>query len=84
MGSPFSVPSSLRRNSSSTSSHFRGHPLQGTKRVSSGGAGGSIIFHRIADRNGRGTRVREIGFIGLPEYAGAEQALRKLVESGVA
>jgi hypothetical protein len=41
-----------------------------------------IIFQRIADRRGRGTRVKEIGFIGLPEYAGAEQALNELVASG--
>jgi hypothetical protein len=49
------------------------------KRVSRGGAGGSIIFQRVTERSGRGTRVKEIGFIGLPEYASAEQALNKLV-----
>jgi hypothetical protein len=43
-----------------------------------------FIFQRIADRSGRGTRMKEIGFIGLPEYAGAEQALNKLVASDVA
>ena len=59
--------------------------VSGYERVSSGGPGGNIIFQRITDRSGRGaTRVREIGFIGLPEYAGAEQALNKLVASGVA
>jgi hypothetical protein len=63
---------------------FSRSSVAGFERTSSGGTGGSIIFQRIADRSGRGTRVREIGFIGLPEYAGAEQALRKLVESGVA
>jgi hypothetical protein len=63
---------------------FSRSSVAGYERVSSGGVGGSIIFQRIADRSGRGTRVREIGFIGLPEYAGAEQALRRLVESGVA
>lgn len=47
-----------------------------------GGAAGSIIFQRIAVRSGKGTRVREIGFIGLSEYAGAEQALNKLLEGG--
>jgi hypothetical protein len=55
------------------------------ERVSSGGPGGNIIFQRIADRGGRGaTRVKEIGFIGLPEYSEAEQALNKLLASGVA
>jgi hypothetical protein len=59
--------------------------VAGYERNSSGGPGGNIIFQRIADRGGRGTtRVREIGFIGLPEYAGAEQALNKLAASGVA
>jgi|ERR1700683_1657659 len=51
------------------------------ERVSSGGPGGSIIFQRIVDRSGWGNRVKEIGFIGLSEYAGAEQALNKLVAS---
>ena len=54
--------------------------VAGYERVSSGGAAGSIIFQRITDRSGKGTRVREIGFIGLSEYAGAEQALNKLLE----
>ncbi len=63
---------------------FSRSSLTGYERVSSGGAGGSIIFQRIVDRSGRGTRIKEIGFIGLPEYAGAEQALNKLVTSGVA
>jgi hypothetical protein len=53
--------------------------VSGYERVSRGGAGGSIIFQRVTERSGRGTRVKEIGFIGLPEYAGAEQALNKLV-----
>ena len=56
--------------------------VAGYDRVSSGGAGESIIFQRITERRGRGTRVREIGFIGLSEFAGAEQALNKLVEGG--
>lgn len=64
---------------------FSRSAVSGYERVSSGGPGGNIIFQRIADRSGRGaTRVREIGFIGLPEYAGAEQALNKLVASSVA
>jgi len=50
--------------------------------VSSRGTGGSIIFQRVTERFGRGTRVKEIGFIGLPEYAGAEQALKRLLASG--
>jgi hypothetical protein len=56
----------------------------GYDRVSSGGASGSIIFQRIANRSVRGTRIKEIGFIGLPDYAGAEQALNKLVANGTA
>lgn len=57
--------------------------VAGYERVSSGGAGGSIIFQRIATRSGRGTRVKEVGFIGLQDYVAAEQALNKLVASGV-
>lgn len=53
--------------------------VSGYERVSSGGAGGSIIFQRVTERSVRGARVKEIGFLGLPEYAGAEQALNKLV-----
>jgi len=61
---------------------FPRYSVSGYDCVSSGGAGGSIIFERVTERFGRGTRVREIGFIGLPEYAAAEQALKKLVASG--
>ena len=63
---------------------FSRSAVSGYERVSSGGAGGNIIFQRVADRSGRGTRVKEIGFIGLPEYAAAEHALNELVASGVA
>ena len=48
------------------------------QRTSSGGPGGNIIFQRVSVRSGRGMNVKEIGFIGLPDYAGAEQALNKL------
>jgi len=55
--------------------------LSGYECFSNSGAGGSIIFQRVTERFGRGTRVKEIGFIGLPEYEGAEQALKTLVAS---
>ncbi|MFY9820630.1 MAG: hypothetical protein WAM82_04560 [Thermoanaerobaculia bacterium] len=58
---------------------FTPSAVAGYERISSGGPGGNIIFQRVAVRSGRGTRVKEIGFIGLPEYAGAEQALNELV-----
>ena len=55
------------------------------ERVSSSGAGGSIIFQRITERGGKGaTKVTEIGFIGLSDYASAEQALKNMVARGVA
>jgi hypothetical protein len=56
--------------------------VAGYERVTSGGAAGSIIFQWIIYRSGKGTRIREIGFIGLSEYASAEQALNKLLEGG--
>lgn len=56
--------------------------VAGYERVSSGGRGGNIIFQRVSVRSGRGMRVTEIGFIGLPDFAGAEQALNRLVGGG--
>jgi hypothetical protein len=47
------------------------------ERVSDGGPGGNIIFQRIASY-GRGRRVTEIGFMGLPDFAAAERALNTL------
>lgn len=58
--------------------------VAGYERISSGGPGGNIIFQRVSERSLRRTRVKEIGFIGLPEYAGAEQALNQLVSRGTA
>lgn len=58
---------------------FPASAIAGYERVSSGGPGGNIIFQRIAERGGRGTRVKEIGFIGLSDYSGAEQAINKIV-----
>lgn len=57
--------------------------VEGYERVSNGGAGGSIIFQTVAVRSGKSATIKEIGFIGLPDYAPAEQALNKLVASGV-
>ena len=62
---------------------FRPPSIAGYERVSRGGAGGNIIFQRIAERGSRGTKVTEIGFIGLTDYASAEQALNKLVAGRV-
>ncbi len=61
---------------------FSKSSVSGYERISNGGAGGNIIFQRISERSGRGTNVTEIGFIGLRDYASAEQALNKLVASG--
>ena len=54
------------------------------ERVSNGGLGGNIIFQRISEGSGRGTRIREIGFVGVKEYASAVRALDELVSRGVA
>lgn len=48
-------------------------------RVSGGGTQGDIIFQRVETRSGKTTQLKEIGFIGLRDYRGAEQALETLV-----
>jgi hypothetical protein len=53
--------------------------IAGYERISSGGSGGSIIFERSVERRSRGSKVTETGFIGLRDYAEAEQALNKLI-----
>lgn len=49
------------------------------ERISSGGAGGNIVFQRISTGTGRSAKVKEIGFIGLRDYSAAEHALSKLI-----
>ena len=58
---------------------FDGSSLGGFERVSGGGAAGSIIFQRNIERRGKGTRITEVGFIGLRDFAAAEQALRRMM-----
>jgi hypothetical protein len=63
---------------------FNATLLTGYERVSTGGRSGSIIFQRTIERSGRGTKTVEVGFIGLPDYAPAEQALDKLASRSAA
>ena len=56
--------------------------LAAFERISHGGARVSIVFQREIERRGRGPRTREIGFIGLADFAGAEKALIRLTSSG--
>jgi hypothetical protein len=58
---------------------FDGSSLGGFERASGGGMAGSIIFQRIIERRGKGTRITEVGFIGLRDFAAAEQALRSMI-----
>ena len=53
--------------------------LANYNRVSGGGIKGDIIFQRVVTRNGKTTQLKEIGFIGLRDYKGAERALETLV-----
>ena len=50
--------------------------LGGYERVSRGGRGGDIVFQRTIERRGRGTRTSEVGFLGLRDFAEAEEAIR--------
>ena len=52
----------------------------GFERVSSGESSGDILFQRNIERRGKGTRVTEVGFLGLQDFAPAEQALRRMME----
>jgi hypothetical protein len=52
----------------------------GFERVSSGGVAGDILFQRNIERHGKGTRITEVGFLGLQDFAPAEQALRRMME----
>src|SRR5205807_3079862 len=52
----------------------------GFERVSRGDKGGDILFQRTIERRGKGTRVTEVGFLGLKDFAEAEQALRSMME----
>lgn len=56
--------------------------VAGYERVSRGGRGGNIVFQRILTSSGKSSKVREIGFIGLPDFAAAERALDKLIADG--
>lgn len=47
----------------------------GYERVSSGSAAGDILFQRNIERRGKGTRIEEVGFFGLQDFAPAEKAL---------
>ncbi len=53
----------------------------GFERVSRGERGGDILFQRKIERRGKGTRVSEVGFLGLADYTDAEQALRAMMEA---
>ncbi|MGH8446284.1 MAG: hypothetical protein ACREVL_13510 [Solimonas sp.] len=55
--------------------------LANFERVSNGGSSGSIVFQRLFVRAGRGTREKEIGFIGLKDFRPAEKAITQLVAS---
>lgn len=59
-------------------SSFARESVAGFERVSNGGASGNIIFQRLTTGSGRGARTKEIGFIGLPDFTGAEKALNEL------
>jgi hypothetical protein len=52
----------------------------GFERVSRGDREGDILFQRTIERRGKGTRVTEIGFLGLQDFAEAERALRSMME----
>jgi hypothetical protein len=60
---------------------FNASALTTFERVSSGGTSGNIFFQRVADTGFRSGRTREIGFIGLRDFTGAEQALRQLISA---
>ena len=54
--------------------------VAGFERASTTGQGGDIIFMRFTSRTSKGrTKVRKVGFLGLADCSGAEDAIRKLV-----
>jgi hypothetical protein len=53
--------------------------VAGFERVTRGRSG-DVIFQRRIERRGRGTRVTEVGFIAVRDYAAAEQALRRMID----
>lgn len=56
--------------------------VSGFERVSRGGPEGDIIFMRVPHRTSKGrTKITEIGFLGLADYARAEQAIATLAAS---
>lgn len=57
--------------------------LGGFERVSQGRAAGDIVFQRIIQRRGKGTQIKEVGFLGLRDFAPAESALRDIVARNV-
>jgi hypothetical protein len=59
---------------------FDGSGFGGFERVSRGGREGDILFQRTIERRGKGTRVTEVGFLGLRDYSEAERALRSMME----
>jgi hypothetical protein len=59
---------------------FDASGLGGFERVSRGGRDGDIVFKRTIERRGKGTRITEVGFIGLRDYVEAEQALRSMMK----
>ena len=59
---------------------FDASSFGGFERVSRGERDGDILFQRTIERRGKGTRVTEVGFLGLRDYAEAERALRSMME----
>lgn len=52
----------------------------GFERVSHGERGGDVLFQRTIEHRSNNTRITEVGFIGLRDYAEAEQALRSMMQ----
>lgn len=59
---------------------FDASALHGFERVSRGNRDGHVIFQRTIERRSKSTRVAEAGFFGLRDYAGAERALRSMMQ----
>ena len=53
----------------------------GFERISRGEKQGDIVFQRNIERRGKNTKVSEVGFIGLQDFALAEEALRKMIKN---
>ena len=60
---------------------FDASAFAGFERVSRGERDGDILFQRTIERRGKGTRITEVGFLGLRDYSEAERALRSMMES---